>query len=60
MSPEYLEYINKTSDFLYNAFCIDGDCNFRKFTELDGMTGMLFELTDSKRGKFFIAMYRDS
>lgn len=60
MKTEELEMINKTGDFLHKAFLIDGDVIFRKFITLDGMPGTLFELTDSKRGKFFIAMYRES
>lgn len=56
---EESDRINKTGDFLYKAFCVDIDCKFIKYVDFEGMTGLLYELDDSKRGKFMIAILKD-
>ena len=46
----------KTELFLKEAFCIDGDCRLKKQLTLDGKIALMFELNDSKRGRFYITM----
>lgn len=49
------------ADFIYLSMCVDGFVKFDSFIDdLDmvrhgkKLTGMLFEVTDKKRGKFYI------
>jgi hypothetical protein len=46
--------------FLATAFCIDGTCEIHKevliVTEGKEMKSVMFKLTDSKRGTFYITM----
>lgn len=42
--------------FLKEAFCTDGICTFTSYANTDELDGMVFELNDSKKGKFWITM----
>lgn len=62
MTKEEIEKILKTSDFIHSAFCIDGETKFVKITEPTAgfnCTGMLFQCEDSKRGLFFVGIYKE-
>lgn len=52
--------IRELESFLKEAFCIDGSCAFIQFVEIESILpnveSMLFTLTDSKRGRFYITM----
>lgn len=64
-----LEYLKadkefqKIPEFLKGAFCIDGDCKFITdmivIEALQKCTMAFFKLTDSKRGDFYIGIYRE-
>lgn len=60
MKKEDLILINEMESFLKLAMCIDGTCQFYKFVDIEiegeNQSSMLFELNDTRRGKFFIAM----
>lgn len=45
-----------TEGFLKRAFCVDGQCNLVKTGRVDGLISMMFKLTDSKRGTFFVTI----
>lgn len=50
----------RTKSFLKEAFCIDGECELIIINDiqkiLQGKTSALYELNDSKRGKFYITI----
>lgn len=51
------EQEQKTADFLKLAFCIDGEVFLENNKLLvDDKFGIMYKLTDSKRGVFYIAM----
>lgn len=55
------QMINETSDFLHAAFCVLGEVKFVKMVEpAPGFNcdGMMFEITDKKRGLFFVTISR--
>lgn len=51
--------IKVIEDFLKESMCADGIVKFDQFTNVergeDTLKGMLFEINDSNRGKWFIA-----
>lgn len=53
-----------TQRFLKDAFCIDGECKFIDFVSFSSMSlpgeisSAVFELNDSKRGKFYVTLSR--
>lgn len=46
----------KTENWLKEAACIDGKCKYVKNVIIEGLTGNMYQLTDSKRGTFFITI----
>ena len=54
--------IKEIEIFLKEAFCVDGECNYKKFDTLvsqkDGITEkvMTFILTDTERGTFKVCL----
>jgi hypothetical protein len=50
------EQEQKTADYLKLAFCIDGEAVLDKNINVDGKFGIMYKLTDSERGTFYIAM----
>lgn len=61
MKMSDLKLITETGDFLHEAFCIDGETKFVKITEPTSgfnCSGLLYEITDKKRGLFFVAIYK--
>jgi len=57
-----IERIKDLENFLKEAFCIDGNCNYKQFDTLisqkDGTSEkvMTFIMTDTKRGKFKVCL----
>jgi hypothetical protein len=49
----------KMASFLKEAFCIDGEAAFKKNVKLDGLFGETYELSDSKRGVFYISIHSE-
>ena len=49
----------KMAAFLREAFCIDGEAAFKKNVTLDGLFGETYELSDSKRGVFYISIHSE-
>lgn len=47
--------IGAIKNFLKNAFCVDGSVS-QHFVKFDKMVTMLFEMEDSKRGKFGVIL----
>ena len=45
--------------FLKEAYCIDGEARFLKYCTLDTMLGETYQLTDSKRGVFYISIHSE-
>lgn len=59
MKQEDLERINKTGDFLHQAFCVDGETKFVKYIQPDNgfnCLGMMYQVEDKKRGLFYITI----
>lgn len=50
----------RMSEFLEQAFCLDGHCEFKGTGVIDVdttlVTSMIFELNDSVRGKFYVSI----
>jgi hypothetical protein len=59
-TDEEQKQVEKMRDFLEEAFCVDGGCDFIECIEiksiLKNMKGMLFALADTKRGRFYVTM----
>ena len=57
---EDLKQINDLQIFLKSALCIDGECKFLELVKVESSfnvkESMLFLLTDSKRGLFYITL----
>lgn len=49
----------KMASFLKEAFCIDGYAKFKKNVRLDNLFGETYELSDSKRGIFYISIHSE-
>ena len=47
------------ASFLKEAFCIDGDSIIYKELTIDGMPSLMFKLTDSKRGIFYVTITKE-
>ena len=47
-----------TMAFLKEAFCIDGACTPHKQGVIDGKQSIQYQLTDSKRGIFYVTISR--
>src|SRR5574343_864778 len=47
---------NRMASFLKEAFCIDGNAIIYKELIIDNMPSLMFKLTDSKRGIFYITV----
>lgn len=61
LTPEFKEAIKKTEVFLKQAFCIDGQCIFIEMVKVENtlianLTNMMFSLSDSKRGVFYVTL----
>lgn len=54
--------IENIADFIYESMCIDGFVKFHHFEsiEINGkkIMGIIFEVTDRKRGNFYIGWYK--
>lgn len=50
------EKINELRDFIHEAFCVDGTTRFYKYTKMDNVTGIAFQIEDKKRGLFFVSL----
>jgi hypothetical protein len=48
--------LNNMLSFLKEAFCIDGNVTKHKELTIDEMVSIMFKLTDSKRGEFYITL----
>ena len=48
--------LNNMLSFLKEAFCIDGKIVKHKEFTIDKMPSVMFKLTDSKRGEFYITL----
>lgn len=55
-----IKEINDLEVFLKAAFCTDGESFFVKLLKVEDMTSIMFKLTDSERGEFFIALSKGS
>ncbi len=55
MKTETLEQ-QKAGNFLKEAFCVDGQSKFVKELLVQNKTAIMYELSDSKRGTFFITI----
>lgn len=55
------ELRTEIADFIHVSMCVDGFVKFDSFNNIirhgKKLNGMLFEVTDKKRGTFFIAWY---
>lgn len=61
MEKEELRKINHAGDFIHKAFCVEGETKFVKITapnEGINCHGSLFEITDKKRGLFYVGIYK--
>lgn len=54
-----IKIIKSTQEFLKEAFCIDGGCEFIKEIPKGFISGS-FQLTDSKRGTFFVTIHKEN
>lgn len=62
MTEQALAQINNTAMFLKEALCVDGIVKFVRLTDPTpgfNTSGMLFQLEDSKRGLFFVGIYKE-
>lgn len=70
MSKTTKQYISGIKEQIKQSMCVDGDVHFINFTEVGRLVesstgdlvdlhGMIFECNDSKRGRFFIAWYKE-
>lgn len=50
--------LNNMLFFLKEAFCIDGEAVKHKEFTLNKMPSVMFKLTDSKRGVFYVTLSR--
>jgi hypothetical protein len=60
MTSKEIQMINELGDFIHRAFCVEGDTKFLKTIDPSkewACRGIMFEVTDKKRGLFYIAMY---
>ena len=48
--------LNNMLSFLKEAFCIDGEVVKHKELIIDKMPSVMFKLTDSKRGEFYVTL----
>lgn len=48
--------LNTMIAFLKEAFCIDGNAEKHKELIIEGMASVMFKLTDSKRGEFYVTL----
>jgi len=48
--------LEELEKFLKEAFCIDGACTFHKHTKVDDMGSLMFKLTDTRRGTFYVTI----
>lgn len=48
--------LNNMLSFLKEAFCIDGEVVKHKEFIIDKMPSVMFKLTDSKRGEFYVTL----
>jgi hypothetical protein len=58
LTDKDIETIKSTQEFLKEAFCLDGGCEFIREVP-KGLTAGSFQLTDSKRGTFFITIHQE-
>lgn len=61
MKKEEVESINRTGDFLHQAFCVEGQTKFVKYTQPEkgfNCLGMMYQIEDKKRGLFYVAIYQ--
>lgn len=47
---------DETERFLKEAFCINGECKLEKVGTIEGRKSMMFRLSDSKRGTFYVTI----
>lgn len=63
MSEDINAMRTRIADFIHESMCIDGFVKFDSFTAIvrhgKKLKGMLFEVTDKERGKFYIAWYHN-
>ncbi len=60
--PDLNKMRDNIADFIYTSMCVDGKVVFDSFVDEvvrhgKKLKGMLFEVTDKKRGKFYIAWF---
>lgn len=48
--------LNTMLSFLKEAFCVDGEVVKHKEFTIDKMPSVMFKLTDSKRGEFYVTL----
>lgn len=63
MSDDLILKLNEIQEFIRESMCVKGEVKFAKWidTMYQGqfLEGVLFEVNDKKRGKFFIGWFKD-